>query len=125
MGRVVAAAEPASYDGTRVDAHCWCVRRLEHRARSWSLRTYGAHGLHLDADCEVIVVSERHRSQSANRDDAPEKLRKLVAEAWLPPTVRRTRSGPSKKGSRMRLEEKRKASAKKQSRTASRRGVFE
>ena len=74
---------------------------------------------------DVIVVSERHRTQSANREDALDKLARLVAAAWYPPKVRRQRSGLGGKAKRVRSDEKKRNSEKKRSRSASRRGSFD
>jgi len=73
----------------------------------------------------LSTVSDRHRTQSTNRKDALEKLAAQVKEAWLPPTVRKQRTGPSHKAKRKRSDEKRKVAQKKQSRSAARRGAFD
>lgn len=74
---------------------------------------------------DLIVVSERHRTQQANRKDALEKLAVRVAEAWYPPKVRQQREGLTHAGKRRRRDEKRKLSQKKSSRSAARRGAFD
>jgi ribosome-associated protein len=73
----------------------------------------------------VIVASDKHRTQGANRKDALERLAALVAEAWRPPKTRRQREGISASAKRARRNEKAKTSQRKQSRSAARRGVFD
>uniref|UniRef100_A0A7S3TD82 S1 motif domain-containing protein n=1 Tax=Emiliania huxleyi TaxID=2903 RepID=A0A7S3TD82_EMIHU len=74
---------------------------------------------------ELLAVSDRHRTQAANRKDALEKLAALVADAWRPPKVRRQRSGLSERGKRQRRDEKRRTSEKKRGRSEGRRGLYE
>lgn len=73
----------------------------------------------------VLVVSQAHRTQAANRKDALEKLASLVRESWEPPKERRQRSGISKKGKATRREDKRRRGEVKRSRSAARRGNFD
>jgi peptidyl-tRNA hydrolase ICT1 len=44
---------------------------------------------------QLIVTSQRHRTQESNLEDAYEKLRGMVAEAAEVPRVRHTRTGLS------------------------------
>ena len=74
---------------------------------------------------DLIVVSERHRTQAANRKDALDKLVGLVVAAWHPPKARRQRMGLSAQGKRVRRDEKKRTSEKKRSRSASKRGHFD
>jgi ribosome-associated protein len=64
----------------------------------------------------VLVTSERHRTQSANRQDALEKLAVLVSDAWRPPKVRRQYTGISEQGKRQRRDDKRRTAEKKENR---------
>lgn len=64
----------------------------------------------------VLVTSERHRTQSANRQDALEKLAVLVSDAWRPPKVRRQYTGLSEQGKRQRRDDKRRTAEKKENR---------
>lgn len=74
---------------------------------------------------DVLVTSERHRTQAANRRDALEKLAELVAEAWRPPKQRKMRTAPSARAKRERRQDKARRSEKKSSRSAGRRGAFD
>lgn len=67
-------------------------------------------------DGELIVVSQRYRSQPRNLDDARELLRELVLEALRPPPKPRRPTKPSRGARERRLKEKALHSAKKQSR---------
>ena len=102
-----------------------CEARLQLSSCSWPegvvarLRTKATSG------GAVVSVSDRHCTQSANRKDALEKLAALVEEAWRPPKVRRQYQGLSKAGKRARVDAKKKLSAKKQSRSAGKRGAFD
>ncbi len=64
---------------------------------------------------ELLLSSDRFRSQSRNCDDCLERLRELVAAAVPEPTVRKRRK-PSKGAKRRRLESKRRQSQKKHGR---------
>ncbi len=69
----------------------------------------------ISADGTIRVVSQRHRSQSANREAAVDRLRALVAGALRPRRKRRpTARTPSSE--RERMEKKRRRSAMKRSR---------
>lgn len=74
---------------------------------------------------DVLVASERHRTQAANRRDALEKLAELVAEAWRPPKQREMRTAPSARAKRERRRDKARQSEKKSARSAVRRGAFD
>jgi predicted RNA-binding protein with RPS1 domain len=75
---------------------------------------------------DVIVTSDRHRTQAANRQDALEKLATIVANAWFPPKERRQRSNaPSFKGKAARRDQKQRTSEKKRSRASNKRGSFD
>ena len=71
---------------------------------------------------ELLISSQAHRTQAANRRDALEKLQAKVSAAWRPPKVRRQRSGPSAKGHARRLDAKKAKSAVKRSRADAKRG---
>jgi ribosome-associated protein len=69
------------------------------------------------ADGTIRVVSQRHRSQSRNREAAIERLRELVAQALRPRRKRRaTRPTPAARESRM--ESKRRRAETKRDRRA-------
>jgi ribosome-associated protein len=64
---------------------------------------------------ELIIVSERHRSQRRNRDDCVDRLSRLVAHAITPPKPRRP-TRPTRSSIRRRLDAKRQRSETKQRR---------
>ena len=104
-----------------------CEVRLMLRQTSWPeavqtrlLQTSGA-----TKDGILIIVSERHRTQSANRKDAIERMAQLVANAWYPPKLRQQRSGLSERGKRARRDMKTRISEKKRSRNIGRRVDFD
>jgi ribosome-associated protein len=68
----------------RVDLHG--IEGLSEPARE-RLRRLAAH--RLDADGRLVVTSQATRSQSANLDDARDKVRALVAAALVRPKSRR------------------------------------
>lgn len=72
-------------------------------------------GVELDADGQLIVVSSATRSQSANLEDARERLREKVLAALVPPK-RRRKTKPSRGAKRRRLKAKRMNSEKKKNR---------
>ncbi len=69
-------------------------------------------------DGELVVVSQRFRSQPRNLDDARELLRELILEALRPPPKPRRPTKPSRGAKERRLKEKALQSAKKQFRRA-------
>lgn len=64
---------------------------------------------------ELIIVSDRHRSQRRNREDCLDRLRRLVAHAITPPKPRRP-TRPTRASVRRRLDAKRQRSETKQRR---------
>jgi len=71
------------------------------------------------ADGTIRVVSQRHRSQSRNREAAIERLRALVAGALRPRRKRRA-TGPTQASRESRMESKRRrAETKRHRRTTS------
>jgi ribosome-associated protein len=78
-------------------------------------RLRAALGARLAADGTLRVVSQRHRSQSRNREAAVERIRALVAAALRPRRVRRP-TRPSEASKRRRLEDKKRRSKRKQER---------
>ncbi|HET9940800.1 MAG TPA: alternative ribosome rescue aminoacyl-tRNA hydrolase ArfB [Candidatus Eisenbacteria bacterium] len=67
------------------------------------------------ADGTIRVVSQRHRSQSRNRDAAVERLRALVAGA-LRPRRKRKATRPTKASRESRMESKRRRAETKRDR---------
>jgi ribosome-associated protein len=76
----------------------------------------------LTKDGVLRVTSQRHRSQSANREDTVERLRELVAEA-LKPRRKRRKTKVSRSAKRRRLEAKKRRSEVKKGRGRVRRPV--
>ena len=69
----------------------------------------------LDAEGQVVVVSQKTRDQSRNLEDAREKLRTLVARSLVPPKARRP-TRPTKPSRERRLQAKRQRAERKQGR---------
>ena len=70
-----------------------------------------------DKDGVIRVVSQRQRSQKANRTAAVERLQQLLTTALKTKPVRK-KTGPTRAAVRRRLENKKKRSLLKQERTA-------
>jgi ribosome-associated protein len=69
----------------------------------------------LTVEGDLLVTSQRFRDQSRNIADCLEKLRHMLAEVAVPPVLRK-RTRPTRSSGERRLEKKRQASGKKQSR---------
>ena len=67
---------------------------------------------------ELVIASQRYRDQERNREDCLERLREIVLRALVVPKVRKA-TKPTKGSKRRRVADKRRASAKKQSRRVS------
>ena len=63
-------------------------------------------GRRVNAAGELIIVAQRHRTQSQNRADARERLAALIRSALEPPRPRK-KTRPSAAAKRRRLESKR------------------
>ena len=70
-------------------------------------------------DGTIRVVSQRHRSQSRNREAALTRLREIVSEA-LKPRKKRRATAPTTASREARLDAKRRRSSVKRERTAGR-----
>jgi len=55
---------------------------------------------------ELIIEASRHRLQGMNRDDARQRLAKLIAEAAKPPPPKRRKTKPTKGSIERRLKSK-------------------
>lgn len=75
---------------------------LSERDRSWLLERLAAQ---LTTTGELIVTSERHRTQARNRADALEKLASTLRDALVRPKRRRP-TRPGKRAVQRRLDEK-------------------
>jgi ribosome-associated protein len=73
-------------------------------------------GSKLTTEGELIVVSQRYRDQARNTADCLEKVRQMLALVAVAP-VKRKKTKPTRGSVERRLEEKRGASRKKESRT--------
>ena len=76
-------------------------------------------GGRVGADGTIRVVSQRHRSQSRNRDAAVERLREIISDA-LKPRKKRRATAPTHASRQARLEAKRRRSSLKRDRTRDR-----
>lgn len=89
-------------------------RALSEDDRRWLLRALGDR---LTADGELIVTSQRTRTQAGNRKDALDKLAELLRQALVRPKRRRP-TRPSKGSVERRLKAKKERSKLKQNRRA-------
>jgi len=78
-------------------------------------RALGRLGSRLNDRGELLVSSQRSRSQWQNREDCLERLRRLLEEAFRPPKPRH-RTKPTRSSRERRLEKKRQSGEKKRSR---------
>ena len=62
-------------------------------------------GKRLNAVGEVVIDARRYRTQQRNREDALERLKKLIEKASVPPKFRR-KSAPPPSANLRRLDEK-------------------
>ena len=66
----------------------------------------------MNAAGEIVIDARRYRTQLRNREDAMERLKKLIERASLPPKARRKSAPPPSSGIR-RLDEKKRCSGVK------------
>ena len=69
-------------------------------------------------ECDVVIQSQEYRDQERNKEACLQKLAEMVRAALVEPAVRK-KTKPSKGAKKRRLADKRRASAKKQSRRVS------
>ena len=74
----------------------------------------------ISKDGELIITSQEHRTQAKNKDDCLDKLKEMIAEAYVEPKDRQMWEGIGEKGKEQRREEKRKRGAVKSSRQPTR-----
>jgi ribosome-associated protein len=67
---------------------------------------------------DAVIQSQKFRDQERNKEDCLQKLAEMVRAALVEPTVRKA-TKPSKGAKKRRLADKRRTSAKKQSRRVS------
>ncbi len=72
----------------------------------------------INNDGQLVLTSQRYRTQKRNIDDCLEKLRQLVLKAATPPKPRK-KTRPSRASQQRRLKQKRQHSEKKQRRRQS------
>lgn len=72
-------------------------------------------GRKMTDDGVLVITARRHRTQGENREDALERLAKLVERAARRPKARR-RTRPTRASKERRLEDKRSTARKKKSR---------
>jgi ribosome-associated protein len=77
------------------------------------LRTIAA--TYLTTDDRLLISSDEHRSQRANRDETLDKLRKLLLQAKQRPKVRR-KTKPTRSSIQRRIDEKKHHGEKKRNR---------
>jgi len=70
----------------------------------------------INKDGFLVLMSSQHRTQTANRKAAVDKLRQLILQAWRRPKKRNMKTGISAKTKRRRKEDKRKRGQVKQNR---------
>ena len=66
-------------------------------------------GKRLNAAGEIVIEARRYRTQQRNREDAMERLTKLIEKACIPPEIRR-KSAPPPAAKLRRLDEKKRRS---------------
>jgi len=93
----------------------WPVMTSPSLPESVRRRLVSKAGRRINAEGDLLIVSQRFRDAGRNVADCLEKLRKLLAEAAAVPK-RRKRTKPSRASVRRRLDQKRKQSQKKQRR---------
>jgi ribosome-associated protein len=64
-------------------------------------------GSRMNRHGELVLTARRHRSQQRNREDARDRLARLVQRALIAPTKRKPARGPSATQKRKRLADKR------------------
>ncbi|HEX7939260.1 MAG TPA: alternative ribosome rescue aminoacyl-tRNA hydrolase ArfB [Gemmatimonadaceae bacterium] len=99
---------------TRIEL-LWSVRNSRALTDDQRARLTAKLGTRLDGDGGLRIVASEHRSQARNRDEAEERLAKLVRRALVVPRVRRT-TRPTRSGIEKRLESKKREGAKKRAR---------
>lgn len=99
---------------TRVEA-VWNIEESASLTAEQKARLRSVLGRRISADGSLRVVSQRERTQGANRDVAVERLRTLVAAA-LAPRKKRTRTRPPRAAAEVRLEQKKRRAAVKRER---------
>ena len=90
----------------------WLPQQVRERLQQYQANKISKEG-------ELIITCQEHRTQSKNKDDCIEKLKEMVAEAFIEPKDRQMWEGISDKGKEQRRDEKRKRGAVKSTRRIS------
>ena len=91
----------------------WPVMQSPSLPASVRERLLAKHRRRVTSEGDFLIVSQRFRDAGRNVADCLEKLRQMLAEAAVPPKVRRP-TKPSRASIRRRLDEKKKRSRRKQ-----------
>ena len=70
-------------------------------------------GKRVNAAGEIVIDARRYRTQQRNREDAMERLTRLIEKASVPPKIRRKSAPPPSANLRRLEEKKRRAGVKK------------
>lgn len=87
-------------------------------SESFSQRVLEQGKTHLNAGRELVIHATRHRSQLRNKEDALQRLGKILETAQIPPKPR-IPTRPSQRAKQIRIDQKHKTSAKKHARRTS------
>ena len=101
---------------TRVEA-LWNLEESSSLSAAEKERVRAALGGRVRRDGTIRVVSQRHRSQSRNREAAVERLREIVRES-LKPRKKRRATGPTAASREARLDAKRRRASRKRERAS-------
>ena len=99
---------------TRVQLR-WSLRETVALTEAQRSRARIALAARLTEAGEILLASDKHRSQRRNREEVTERLARAVAEALVRPKPRR-KSKPSRAAKEKRLQEKRRKSQTKKDR---------
>jgi ribosome-associated protein len=64
-------------------------------------------GTRVNRHGELVITANQHRSQRRNRDDARDRLTRLIQRCLKPPRTRKPKRGPSAAQKRQRVNDKR------------------
>ncbi|KAL7525042.1 hypothetical protein ACHAWF_001185 [Thalassiosira exigua] len=92
-----------------LDSATWIPAEVRERLKSNESNRINAEGI-------LVVTSQEHRTQAKNRQEATKKLEDIIKSSWPRPKARKMRKGLTKKGKEARREQKKRNSAKKESR---------
>ncbi len=104
---------------TKATLH-WAVQKCESLPQEVRDRFVKKFARRMNSEGEVVIHSQRFRDQGRNVADCTNKLRDLIAEAAIRPTVRK-KTKPTKGSVKRRLKNKAQNSQKKQNRKPPRR----